>query len=673
MREAAVDRDAQRAKRVASWLALGFVVTIVMLPVVLYVTLRSANDRQLRMHGQEITSAVASIRDFYTTTVVGRAIAAGGQVVLTDDYRSVHGGIPIPATFSVEIGELFGTAHGDGDDAEFSYAFVSDYPFAQRDRRPLDAFESEALTFFRNALGAGGSSSNEAYGTTGLTFEMSENPLFGKQVHRHATPVIMLQACVDCHNSHPDSPRRDWRVGDVRGIEVVSVSGYSLSGAADFRLVFPYLGLLGVFAVGTVSAFRRTALRLERVNGDLEQARSNEATTARDLAEKVDQLALLGAVADRSVFGVTIADARQPDNPLVYANQAFYDLTGFAPDQVIGVNCRFLRGPDTDPEASRAIREAIERGVPATVELLNYRRDGSTFWNRFTIFPVTNDAGELAYFVGYQIDVTAQRDAEAERAMMLAEVQEAQRHESLGVLVAGVAHEINNPLGIALTAASHAGNSIDDVLSRLEARGHLDDEMRDDLEDEREALRLVRANLARAANLVRDFKDVASDRSQPSRRVVDLADYLRTVAGTLTPMLHREGVQLLVEAPNALEVEIDTGAFGQLITNLVVNAVVHAFEGVSERLVRIEARAASEAIVEVRVCDSGRGIDATARLNLFTPFFTTRRGQGGTGLGLYIAKSIAQRSLGGDLVYEPSDTKGAVFVLSFPAFPEARS
>ena len=660
------EADAQRSRRIARLLAFGFVITIIALPAVLYLTLRAANVRQLQQHGKEITAAASSIRTFYTTNVVDRVLAADGAVVVTDDYRDVHGGIPIPATFSIEIGSLFGIAHGDGDEADFTYAFVSDYPFARRTRNPLDAFEREALTFFRDTLDPASASGDGYSATATAMFDTTLSPLFGTQVHRHAKPVVMLSGCVQCHNTHPDSPKRDWEVGDVRGIEVVTVASDSLSVTADFRLLFPYVALVSLFAVGTVNAFRRTATRLEDLNADLERSRAGEAAAARQLSEQVDQLALLAAVADGSVFGVTIADASARDYPLVYANDAFLELTGYERHEVIGANCRFMRGPETDLEASARIREAIEQGTSTTVELLNYKRNGTTFWNRFTLFPVRSASGAVAYFVGYQVDVSAQRAADLERQLMLGEIREVQRHESLGMLVAGVAHEINNPLGIALTAASYAGTSLEAVSTRLEERGQLDSELREELEDEREAFRLVRENLERAAGLVRSFREIASDRAQSSRRVVDLNDYLHAIVATFTPMLRRAEVRLSLEAPEHLEVEIDTGAFNQLVTNLVVNAVTHAFEGVADPQIRLSVATPSDDTVRIEVSDNGRGVPASAQRHLFEPFYTTRRGQGGTGLGLYIARSIAQQSLAGDLTLELGPLPGATFVLTFP-------
>jgi phosphoserine phosphatase RsbU/P len=110
--------------------------------------------------------------------------------------------------------------------------------------------------------------------------------------------------------------------------------------------------------------------------------------------------------------GVTIADARLPDMPLIYVNRAFELLTGYSGAEALGSNCRFLQGPDTDPSAARTIRTAIRERRGCTVEILNYRKDGTAFWNRLTITPVRDDTDTVTHYIGVQADVTARRLAE---------------------------------------------------------------------------------------------------------------------------------------------------------------------------------------------------------------------------------------------------------------------
>ena len=125
-----------------------------------------------------------------------------------------------------------------------------------------------------------------------------------------------------------------------------------------------------------------------------------------------DQLALKDRALDVAAEGVTIADARLPDRPLIYANEGFERITGYAVAEVLGRNCRFLQGPGTDPVAVAEIRAAVAEHRECVVEILNYRKDGTTFWNRLSITPVRDDAGDVTHYIGIQSDVTARRETE---------------------------------------------------------------------------------------------------------------------------------------------------------------------------------------------------------------------------------------------------------------------
>jgi hypothetical protein len=126
-----------------------------------------------------------------------------------------------------------------------------------------------------------------------------------------------------------------------------------------------------------------------------------------------EELGLKERAMDEAPIGITISDPSLPDNPLVYANQGFEAMTGYTVGEAVGDNCRFLQGPDTDPETVDRVREAVDAGEPATVEILNYRKNGEPFWNRLRIAPLYEN-GELVHFVGFQMDVTARKRAEIE-------------------------------------------------------------------------------------------------------------------------------------------------------------------------------------------------------------------------------------------------------------------
>lgn len=136
-------------------------------------------------------------------------------------------------------------------------------------------------------------------------------------------------------------------------------------------------------------------------------------------------LALKDRALDAALEGITIAGARQPDNPLIYVNHGFEVITGYVAADVLGTNCRFLQGPDTDPEAAATIRQALINQQPCVVEILNYHKNGAPFWNRLSITPIRDHTGQTTHFIGVQSDVTARRRAEDELRHSNREMQQA--------------------------------------------------------------------------------------------------------------------------------------------------------------------------------------------------------------------------------------------------------
>ncbi len=150
---------------------------------------------------------------------------------------------------------------------------------------------------------------------------------------------------------------------------------------------------------------------------------------------------LFVAAVEMTRMPMIVTDPNQPDNPIVFANEAFFQMTGYGPGDVVGRNCRFLQGPETSHEAIAEVRSAIEQRTQIAVEVLNYRRDGSAFWNALYISPVFDEQGKLLYFFGNQLDVSRRHDAEAT-------LHQAQKMEAVGQLTGGIAHDFNNLLTV---------------------------------------------------------------------------------------------------------------------------------------------------------------------------------------------------------------------------------
>lgn len=236
---------------------------------------------------------------------------------------------------------------------------------------------------------------------------------------------------------------------------------------------------------------------------------------------------------------------------------------------------------------------------------------------------------------------------------------------SLGRLVAGVAHEINTPLGICVTATSHLVQELKLTREELEAGEMTEDSLQQFLEIIDQSLRIMTTNTQRAAALVRSFKQVAVDQSSDDIRTFRLRSYLDEVLLSLQPKLKGRPVKVEVACPDEIHLESFPGAVSQIVTNMVMNSLVHGFEREQAGQIRIAAALEDETVV-FDYSDNGAGMDAEALAKLFDPFFTTRRGQGGSGLGAHILYNLATGPLGGTVKVDSAPGQGLRYSLRFP-------
>src|SRR5579863_1847941 len=243
---------------------------------------------------------------------------------------------------------------------------------------------------------------------------------------------------------------------------------------------------------------------------------------------------------------------------------------------------------------------------------------------------------------------------------------EAEKLAALGRLVAGVAHEVNNPVGISLTVASSLERKTALFAAEV-ARGDLRrSSLTEFLAASRDASSQLVANLNRAAELITSFKQVAADRNYSDQRTFDLGDLTEQVVMSLRPGLRKHRLSLNVECEPNLTMNSYPGPYGQVLTNLFLNAVAHAFPDGRAGTVDIKVHAAGPDHVEVVFADDGCGMGLDVRRRAFDPFFTTRRDQGGTGLGLHIVYSIVTSRLGGRLDLDSEPGRGTRVQMVLP-------
>jgi signal transduction histidine kinase/tetratricopeptide (TPR) repeat protein len=248
---------------------------------------------------------------------------------------------------------------------------------------------------------------------------------------------------------------------------------------------------------------------------------------------------------------------------------------------------------------------------------------------------------------------------------------ESEKLASLGQLVAGVAHEINTPIGIAVTGASTLAEHTATLHALLENETLRKSDMKKYIESAGTISKLLLSNMERAAALIQSFKAVAVDQTSEERRTFPLRAYLENVLLNLSPLLRRTEHQVVLQCDPDITIDSYPGALSQVVTNLVTNALQHGFDRIDSGVISIDVVELDGQLIELRFADNGNGIAPDSLRKIFDPFFTTRRGQGGSGLGLNIIHNLVTGSLQGKIRVDSAVGRGTTFWLSFPRNPRA--
>jgi signal transduction histidine kinase len=236
---------------------------------------------------------------------------------------------------------------------------------------------------------------------------------------------------------------------------------------------------------------------------------------------------------------------------------------------------------------------------------------------------------------------------------------------ALGSLVAGIAHEVNTPLGIGVTAASHLDETTKTLVKAFESGTMKKSDLTSFTAICQETVQIILTNLTRAASLIQSFKKIAVDQSSETRQIIVLESYLKDILVSLTPKLKKTRITVTLFCPETLKINTLPGALSQILTNLVTNSLMHGFNDGEEGEIKITAKTRKQNTVLIYE-DNGKGILRENLLKIFEPFFTTKRGQGGSGLGLHLIYNIVTRSLGGTIHADSTPGEGVIFTLTLP-------
>ena len=366
---------------------------------------------------------------------------------------------------------------------------------------------------------------------------------------------------------------------------------------------------------------------------------------------------VLSAAVLAAPTGIVVSDPNLPDCPIIYANPAFYRITGYSEEEVIGRNCRFLQGPGTNPRHIKALRQAIENGEAIDLEIVNHRKDGSRFVNELHLSPIFGDDGEVRYIFGIQHDVSAREQfaRDAERARRAAERANAEKSDFLAFM----SHEIRTPM-----------NGVMGTISLL-----LDTTLDAEQHAYAETARRCGELLLATVNEMLDLSRIEAGHLAIEEEAFDLAAPVAEVLDLLAPAVAEKGIRLSASIDPLLPARVigDARRLRQVLLNLADNAV--KFTAVGGVGIRVE-RAEAPGQVRFVVADTGIGMPPEVQARLFGRFAQagpeTARRYGGSGLGLMICKRLVGL-MSGRIVLASSPGKGSTFSFEIPLRPIAES
>lgn len=528
-----------------------FPITVIMTVVVIVLSLTIPQFVQNTVEKRVSYSAIKSLdqfkvlRDYYTENIVKKVQASEGVTVGMDHLNDVNK-IPLPATMIHDLSELFSSSGS-------TLTLYSEHPFPNRKNRQLDEFQKQAWQTFQQQPDKIIQQLHSVNDRTLLRIAISDR--------------MQVQACVDCHNSHPLTPKNDWQLGDVRGALEIST-------------------------------------------------------------DITSQLALAKTISAWIILGIVIAT--------VLLIIIFYYLTGKITKQVSTVSYAMNRLGEGD----YATEVAHQSGT------LEVKQMSSAF-----------DEFKRALLARDKLEKQQQ-------------LFESEKIDSLGRMVASVAHDVATPLGIGVTAASFLADELKSFEKLISSGAVSKKQLKSFLSSCDSSLILLSRNITAAAELIHSFKQVSVDQISEESRTIVLSEYLEEIVQSLRPKIRKSGVTLTIDVINDCHFSTYPGALSQVMTNLIINSLIHGYIGRKGGNITISLDGSADGNIEIIYCDDGIGIDQKLLSKVMEPFFTTRREQGGSGLGLSIVHSIVTQKLKGTIKLSSAVDQGVRFDIIFPIKPE---
>jgi PAS domain S-box-containing protein len=591
---------------------------------------------------QEHAESVTQFRNFYAQELVPRAIRAGVEV--THDYKSRDNALPLPATLTIELGHYLSQVDGGTQ-----VRLYSDLPFPWREgERQLDEFQTQALAHLKT--------------NPRMPF-VREEMLNGQRVLRYAQADRMLSGCVTCHNQYPNSPKTDWKVGDVRGALEIVLPVSQWQSASTHVLNRTFTVLLGLLLGGlllvwlSVRRMRASLIVARDLSSQRQQAihQLHQEISERQLIEQELRLSesKLNSIFASVPEAIVVAD---PRGRIVQCNVATAEIFGFSHNELVDQNISTLMQTherDAHDDYLRAYAKTGQKHLLNQPRIVRgMRKDGTLFPVRVTVKETRVD--DAHFFIGVIQDFTAIQNTQD--LLVEAKNKAEQANRMRGEFLANMSHEIRTPMNGILGMTELAMST-------------------DDSQTQKEYLSLARdsaSHLLHIINQILDFSKIEAGALDLEALTVCPAQLVRHTARSLEQLAQAKGIKLNVINDPALPelVWLDPVRVRQVLTNLIGNAIKFTDEGTITVESRVRPCPNPDSVtIEIAVTDTGVGFDDARVEALFSPFTqadgSITRSYGGTGLGLAITRSLMQL-MGGDVKASSQQGQGACFTISFP-------
>jgi PAS domain S-box-containing protein len=590
-------------------------------------------------------SSVTQFRNYYNNEIVPKAREAG--MTMTHDFRQTPNSLPLPATLTIELGEYLSKVEHNTH-----VALYSDYPFPWRaSGRKLDDFQQQALVHLR-------SNSEQPF--------VRLETIQGVQMLRYAQADRMIEKCVSCHNSHPQSPKTDWKVGDVRGALEVDIPVARWQEAANKVLHRAFAGGIALLLIGlgyvwtSIKRLRESLLQAQKLEQESEWANVHlrEEIAERQSAEQDLQVSesKLRGIFTSVPDAIVVADAY---GIIVQCNPATQKMFGFSEEELLGNNLAILMSKTTATQHDGILHDYRQFGRTTSPTqarvVIAMRKNGETFPLRLTVSEA--HVGAERYLIGVMQDDTTTQNQQSQLRDAKEKAELANRLR--GEFLANMSHEIRTPMNGIVGMTNLA---LDQAVSA----------------EQREYLTLAKdsaEHLLWVINDILDFSKIEAGALSLEPTMMNLAALLTQLSRTFEIQAMAKGISLTYHYDKDVPVWLllDPVRVRQVLNNLIGNAVKFtASGGIHITVSTAEAMAddiAEQKMLMITVKDTGIGFDDTHTEMLFNPFTqadgSVTRSFGGTGLGLAITRSLVHM-MGGSITATSKQQQGSSFCVKLP-------